>query len=148
MTIATIVVATDGSENSARAVAHAADVARACAARVVALHVFEPLALLGRVKPPVDFAAQEEATRRILQDEWCAPLRAAGVEFEARLVENTPADGVLDVAAEVGADLIVVGARGLSRLKELVLGSTSTTVLHRARCPVTVVPPTERVARP
>lgn len=144
MKLDTIVVATDGSGNGRRAVEHAAAVAGSSGARVVAVHVFEPLALLGRVEPPIDFAAQEEATRRILRDEWCEPLAQAGVTFEARLVENTPAEGILEVAEAVGADLIVVGARGLNRLAEFVLGSTSTRLLHEARAPVTVVPPVER----
>jgi nucleotide-binding universal stress UspA family protein len=141
MTIARIVVATDGSENAARAMEHAAEVAHGTGASVVAIHVFEPLALLGHVEPPVDFAAKEAEVRSVLQDTWCAPLAAAGVTFESRVVEGTPATALVDTAREVNADLIVMGARGLSRVKELLLGSTSTKVLHHAHIPVTVVPP-------
>lgn len=140
MTISTIVVATDGSPNATHAVAHAAEVAKGTGASVVAVHVFEPLALLGHLEPPVDFAAKEAQAREVLQDTWCAPLAEAGVPFTSRVVEGTPAAAIVDTAREVNADLIVLGARGLSRVQELVLGSTSTKVLHEARVPVTVVP--------
>ena len=45
-----------------------------------------------------------------------------------------------EVAAEVGASMIVIGARGLSPLKGLVLGSTSSQLPQLAGCPVTIVP--------
>jgi nucleotide-binding universal stress UspA family protein len=141
MTITTIVVATDGSENASRAVAHAADVAAGTGAKVIAVHVFEPLALLGRVEPPVDFLAREAEAAELLQSTWCAPLSAAGTSFEARVVEGKPSVALLEVARDVDADLIIMGARGLSRVKGLLLGSTSTKVLHHAHRPVTVVPP-------
>jgi len=141
MSIEMIVVATDGSPNATRAVAHAAEIASATGAQVVAVHVFEPLALLGHVEPPIDFAAQEAEALALLEAAWCAPLAAAGVRFEARIVEGSPAAAIVDLAREVDADLIVLGARGLSQARELLLGSTSMKVLHSAHLPVTVVAP-------
>ena len=140
MTIRTIVVGVEGSANAEAAVVLAAEVARGRGARVVAVHAFEPLALLGKVEPPVDFAVLEETTRRTLRDEWCAPLHDAGVVYEARVVENDPVHGLVEAADEVEADLIVVGARGMSRLKGLVLGSTSIKLPQVAGRPVTIVP--------
>lgn len=140
MAVRTIVVGVEGSANADAAVLLAADLAAGCGATVVAVHAFEPLALLGKVPPPIDFAVLEETTRRVLQDEWCAPLRDAGVTYEARVVENDPVHGIVEVADEVGADLIVVGARGMSRLKGLVLGSTSIKLPQVAGRPVTIVP--------
>lgn len=141
MTISTILVATDGSTHAMRAMEHVAEVAKATGASVVVVHVFEPLALLGHLEPPVDFAVQEAEVQRVCNDTWCAPLAAAGVTYRAQVVEGTPATAIIDAASAAGADLIVVGARGLSRVKELMLGSTSTKVLHHAHVPVTVVPP-------
>lgn len=141
MTITRIVVATDGSENAARAMGYAAEIAKGVGATVIAVHVFEPLALLGHLEPPVDFAAKEAEIRSVLHDDWCAPLAEAGIEFESKVVEGNPAKALVDTAREVGADLIIMGARGLSRVKEVLLGSTSTKVLHHAHVPVTVVPP-------
>jgi len=76
--------------------------------------------------------------------------RAAAAEAEARLAESgisaRSALPVGDAAAEIvrigeasGADLNVLGARGLNPLKRLVLGSVSTKVLHQAPCDVLVV---------
>ena len=63
-----------------------------------------------------------------------------GVPVTCRLVEDNPVHALAEVAAEVGASMIVIGARGLSPLKGLVLGSTSSQLPQLARCPVTIVP--------
>ena len=63
MSVNTIVVGVDGSDGSTRAVAWAAGLARQVSARVVAVHTFEPLAHLGDMQPPYDFAAIEDAVR-------------------------------------------------------------------------------------
>lgn len=72
-------------------------------------------------------------------DELVAELRELrpGVEIVREVVQGRPA-GVL-TAVSSGADLVVVGSRGRSALKGLVLGSVSHAVLHHARCPVAVV---------
>ena len=56
-----------------------------------------------------------------------------------RLVEGRPADAILEVAEEIKADMIVIGARGVGQLKEHVLGSVSHRVMTHATCPVFVV---------
>ena len=140
MSVQKILVATDGSESAGRAVTFAAELARATGAAVVAVHVFEPLALLGEVAPPVDFAASEARARTELHETWCAPLIAADVTFTAEVIEGAPAAAIVSLARDHNVDLIVVGARGHSRLGELLLGSTSSGVLHHAPVPVTVVP--------
>jgi nucleotide-binding universal stress UspA family protein len=55
------------------------------------------------------------------------------------IATGDPAEEILKLADETGADLIVVGARGLGTIKRLLLGSVSETVLRDARCPVLVV---------
>lgn len=140
MKFTTIVAATDGSPNGASSMQAAADLAAAVGCRVVAVHAFEPLALLGKVEPPVDFAVHARHARKLLENEWTVPLRAAGVTYETRVVEELPADAIVDTALEVNADLIVVGARGLNPFEELLVGSTTKTVLASAKCPVLVIP--------
>lgn len=140
MTIRSIVVATDGSPEATRAVEYAADIAGATNATVTIVHVFEPLALLGHVEAPVDFGTHEDAALALLRETWSRPLTDAGVAFDARLVEGRPVEAIIELADETDADLIVVGARGRSVVKELLLGSTSLGVLHHAHRPVTVVP--------
>jgi nucleotide-binding universal stress UspA family protein len=140
VTVRTIVVGVDGSENAHRAIEFAAGLAAQLGATVLAVHAFEPLALLGRVPPPVDFESVERDTKAKLEQEWCAPLRAAGAAYEAVLVENNPVGALVDVARERGADLVVVGARGQSPFRQMVLGSTSLKLPHETKVPVTIVP--------
>ena len=140
MTVTSIVVGTDGSATAQAAIAWAADVAAAVRARVTVVHAFDPLDMLGKVEPPVDLKQIEAERQRELDEVWCAPLRQAGVSYSPQILHGDPADAVLDVAREVGADLIVVGARGHSALRDLVLGSTSNAITHRSRNPVVIIP--------
>jgi len=139
MSVHTIVVGVDPSEGSAHAVRWAGELAAQTSARVVAVHVFEPLTYLGKVKPPLDFHALREQCEADLAGEWCRPLAALGVSYEPRVVEGTPVEALVDVAHDVDADLIVVGARGQSALREIVLGSTSLRLPHETRRPVCIV---------
>lgn len=66
------------------------------------------------------------------------------VDYSTELLEGPAADAIVGVANARNADAIVVGSRGLGRVRA-VLGSVSHDVLHLAECPVVVVP--ERVAR-
>jgi len=140
MSVRTIVVGADGSENSQRAVRFAAELAQQLGARVVAVHAFDPLAQLGKVEPPVDFAKLERETRERLESQWCAALHDAGVACESIVVENTPVGAIVDAADAHDADLVVVGARGHSPVRQLVLGSTSMKLPHQTKRPVTIVP--------
>lgn len=59
------------------------------------------------------------------------------VNFEVQVGE--PAEEIVDLARLEGYDMIVIGSRGFSPMKELLLGSVSNKVLHTAPCPVLVV---------
>ena len=63
----------------------------------------------------------------------------AGVDAEAELLVGYPPNQILRLADDVGADLIVVGSRGLGGLKSMIVGSTSREVLAHADRPVLVV---------
>jgi nucleotide-binding universal stress UspA family protein len=58
---------------------------------------------------------------------------------ERALLVDSPGHGVVAAAEKAGADLIVVGARGLGKFKRVLLGSVSERVIHNATCPVLVV---------
>ncbi len=72
-------------------------------------------------------------------------LRAAGVQATAEVRAGDPADQLIASARERGAGLIVVGTRGQTRLRRLILGSVAQKVLVNARCSVLVV---RKAARP
>lgn len=143
MSVERILLGVDGSEGSARAVAWVVELAAPLAAQVVAVHVYEPLAHLGEAET-LDFEAMEAAAERRMREEWLAPFTAAGVDVEASILHGMPAEVLLDVAEEKGTDLVVVGARGLGRIRGLALGSTSSKLIQSAPCPVVVIPPVNR----
>jgi nucleotide-binding universal stress UspA family protein len=60
-------------------------------------------------------------------------------EVVARVVRGAPGPALCDLAAELGADAVVVGSRGLGAIRRALLGSVSTYVVNNAPCPVVVV---------
>jgi nucleotide-binding universal stress UspA family protein len=99
----------------------------------------------------LDFEAIDHARElaaRACAKEGTGHARAAGMPASALAVRRAEpiSKTILDQAAEVGADLIVLGSRGLSDAKAAVVGSVSRAVLHDADRPVLVVP-TPEVAR-
>ncbi len=136
--IRTIVVGVDGSAESLRALAWAGDVARSVGADVVAVQVMEPLLEWTPASSPDNWRRDVERDLR----EWALPLTDAGVSVTAVAQRNLhPADGLLGVATTRGADLLVVGARGLGGFKSLRVGGVALKVLHRVTLPLVLVPP-------
>lgn len=131
-----IVVGVDGSTDSQRALRWAAQEARTRGARLKVVLVWS---YLDQEPAGFDPAYGEQAARRSL-DAAVAALGAesAGVDLEPVLVCDLPARGLLDAAR--GADLVVVGSRGLGGFTGLLLGSVSQQVTQHAPCPVVVVP--------
>lgn len=130
-----IVVGFDGSEHARKALERAADLADGASLAVVcAADVTRPLA---GTTSPTDPGDAEERAAAIAE----ARSFLEGRGLEATYVEGhgNPADVIVQEAEDSGADLIVVGTRGLNAAKRLVLGSVSTTVVHHAPCDVLVV---------
>lgn len=149
-----VVIGYDGSHDAQRAIDLAAGALRADAAVVVnvwsiPMTTTQPGALLGAPTPPIEAELQrfEQAARR-LAEEGAARARQAGLSAEAHFARGaTPAEiatVLCDLAEDRGATLVVVGRRGQSRLKEVVLGSVSNAAVHDGRCPVLVVPSDEQ----
>jgi nucleotide-binding universal stress UspA family protein len=68
-----------------------------------------------------------------------APAREAGVTVNVYPRQGDPADAILDVAEERGADLIVVGNKGMTGAKRFLLGSVPNKVSHHAPCSVLII---------
>jgi nucleotide-binding universal stress UspA family protein len=136
-----IVVGVDGSQESLAALRWAGEEARIRDAALVAVTAWEnsnvaSYGMAGGMIPP-DLSTElrrgaEEMQREALSDTGFDP---AAVETE--IVEGGAARALLDAAH--GADLLVVGSRGIGGFKELVLGSVSQQVAHHAPCPVVIV---------
>jgi nucleotide-binding universal stress UspA family protein len=138
-----ILVAIDGSESSRKAARFAHDLAQQLQARITLLFVLEPprvlpLAFLDSelIGPSKHSQEEVQAVRRLL-DEVAVDLPRAQVE---KVVEmGRPADTIIALADSLGADHIVVGARGLSSGGKWLVGSVSDRVIQHANRPVTVV---------
>jgi nucleotide-binding universal stress UspA family protein len=133
----TILFATDFSPTSAVAFKVAGALARDYRARVIALHVIEPVRVGfseygSYVGPEEDKGLAMESLRAI-----DAP--SPRVTLEYRLLEGDPATVIVETAAETGADLIVLGTHGRTGLSRLVMGSVAEEVLRRAPCPVLTI---------
>jgi nucleotide-binding universal stress UspA family protein len=74
-----------------------------------------------------------------LVEAGCHALAASGPAVESQVLEGDPRERIVEAAREWKADLLVVGARGLGNLAGALLGSVSTAVVRRARCPVLVI---------
>jgi nucleotide-binding universal stress UspA family protein len=75
---------------------------------------------------------------RILQDGE-QRISATGVQVEKMLVEGHAVQEIARAANEGNFDLIVIGARGTSHMKEMLLGSVTDGVLHHAHCAILVI---------
>lgn len=139
-----VIVATDGSAEAKGAVEWARWLPLPTDARYLAVSVVPPPAL-----PHLSDWETSERQARVHAaheaiDEACALL---GASVEGRLAEGDPREAIVAAATEWGADLIVLGARGLSAVKEFLLGSVSLGVARHAPCPVLVCKGSPRNAR-
>lgn len=150
-----ILVPLDGSEHSLKALEVAINVARRFDGSVTLIHVYsvtvqplifpEPTAA-GAPGIPILTAAEVnrigEASRvageRILKDGE-EKAKAHEVRVEKVLVEGHAVHEIVRTAKEGDFDLIVIGARGVSHIREMFLGSVTDGVIHHATCPVLVV---------
>jgi nucleotide-binding universal stress UspA family protein len=139
-----IVVGVDGSAGSERALRWCAEYGLRLGFEVIAVFSM-PLPAYAAVVPfgpwPVDDTEMRARLLETLHDDWCAPLREAGVKFDVLLVDGAAAWMLIDVAEREDADLIVVGSRGRGGFSELLLGSTSHQLAQHARRPLLIVPP-------
>lgn len=136
-----IVVGVDDSDNSRAALRWALDEASARHAEVRVVHAWHvpyvgdlsyTSAIMLRSE---DF---EKAAQAILDKVLHDEDTSAAAKVEAALVRDSAARALVEAAKD--ADLLVVGSRGLGGFRELLLGSTSSQVVHHAPCPVVVVP--------
>ncbi len=139
----TIVVGDDGSDYGERATAQARRLAAESGGRLVLVHVTEMVGGKGGTYP----AAVDEPEIRERLRERIRDMQREGTDaiFVGRTVQlGGPAHEIVDVARAEDADLIVVGSRGHSVVRSLVLGSVPLRLLHIAPCPVLVIPPADR----
>jgi nucleotide-binding universal stress UspA family protein len=140
-----IVVGTDGSQTAGVAVRKAIELAKELGSTVELVSAYEPVSnerlreearqvpadLQWMVNPRSDVDATLRAAAELAED--------AGVKASTYAREGDPADAILDVAEERGAELIVIGNKGMTGAKRFLLGSVPNKVSHHAPCSVLII---------
>ncbi len=140
-----IVVGTDGSQTAGEAVRQAADLAKSVGAKVHLVSAYEPVSGTRLREEQQDVPRDLEWMVNAKEDvnatlkEASERLSEEGVDVDTFAREGDPADAILDVAEEQGADLIVVGNKGMTGAKRFLLGSVPNKVSHHAPCSVMII---------
>jgi nucleotide-binding universal stress UspA family protein len=134
-----ILVPFDGSEHSLKALQVALQIAEKFNGTITLIHVYS---IGGFAISPTPVHEFIEAIRKVgagILADGEKRVRAEGVQVETLLIEGHAVEQIVKTCREGKFDIIVMGARGLSRIKEMLLGSVSDGVIRHACCPVLVV---------
>lgn len=134
-----ILVALDGSKNSLEGLDEAIFLARHCNSALTALCVipsYPPLPLMGKQIPYEKHFIKQ--AKKFMSDakRMCV---SNGIKFNEKIIKGIAALDISEFASDNKFDLIVIGSRGMSPLKELFLGSVSNSVVHKSKIPVLIV---------
>jgi nucleotide-binding universal stress UspA family protein len=129
----------DGSEHSNRALEAAVQIAKKVGGKITLSHVYSvsPSAIT-----PMQVYRYAQAMRKngkAVLAEGKKKAKAEGVQVETLLLDGHTVEEILKTAREGNFNLIVIGARGMGRMKELLMGSVSDGVTKHAPCPVLVI---------
>lgn len=143
----TILYATDYSENSVAALKYAYEMSKQMGTRLVVTHVFDYPTVLGTEGLDEPFPHLEESafkSHRAKLEKFCEEYlgsvwKAPNIQLEA--VENKSVlKGIISVANEWHAYLIVIGMKGGSVLREIIMGSTTKHLIEKGPCPILSIP--------
>jgi len=144
-----IMVGIDGSEESINAADYAIIIAKIYNAELIAIHVLTSdigyaYSSPGVESPPLTvkeiiLLAQDEAKKWFDEIKEKADKRSIQFRSETIMAKRSAASTILDYAEEQNINLIVVGTRGRSGIKKMLLGSTASELVTYAACPVLVV---------
>lgn len=146
-----VAVAVDYSEHAGAAARMAGSLAKAAGSPLILLHVFEghPEELEALERLPLGFQGlvqlSDEELEQVLRDgsrklfdRIRAELAPADLEIREETLDGEPADALLDYTERHPNTLLVMGRRGLSRTRSLLLGSVSDRLVRHASCPVLI----------
>jgi nucleotide-binding universal stress UspA family protein len=149
MAMKTLLVPVDLSDAAQPVLQKAAELAPQLSARIVLLHIVEPVAtyvpvgatmdVIAAAPPPAEASESLSAPDSRLKA-LAEPLTAAGIDVVPVTIIGLAVDDILEQAAKYRADFIMLGSHGHGALYHLFSGSVVTGILKRATCPVIVVP--------
>lgn len=138
-TIKKILVSMDGSKKSFKVLEMAITIAKPFGATLVGLCVVPN-------EPPIYMPGLSSSFKRKMVEEAKKFLERAkkisednGIEFKYYVADGIPSEYVSEFANNRPFDLIVIGGRGHSRIRELLLGSVAHSTVHKSKIPVLVV---------
>lgn len=136
-----IVIATDGSENSRRAIFYGIEIAKLSGATVHVLYVVDTPSTISET-----WTAGKEMIREMMINDGkkvmskiMKILEDSGVEAKEVLLEGHPSDGIINFAENNSMDLIVMGTLGKTGLERFLMGSVAEKVVRYSKVPVLVV---------
>lgn len=139
--MSTLVLGFDGSPSAVAALEKTIEVAGGAGSDVVVVfgYYISPLGGIGdgSIREALEGVGKHAVTRAV------SDLEAAGIPVSSRIEPGKPADVLIAIAEEVGADTIVVGTVGESPISGALLGSVVLRLVQRSKLPILVVPTTE-----
>jgi nucleotide-binding universal stress UspA family protein len=135
----TVVVGADDSPTAAEAVQKAIELVKLTGGQLHIVTAYKPRQLTTQVGE-IDEYLKSLGTSHLAESllaELASAARVAGVDVHTHASTSAPAAAICDIAAEVRADLIVVGNKGMAGLRR-VLGSVPNSVAHQAPCAVLI----------
>lgn len=134
-----IIVALDGSAHSLKALDYAREIAEKHASKLILLHAYRATSDLRETEDYNQLVAKRKQAGEAIIEDACRRLGQVSFELEKDLLEGPAANAIVSAVAARGADLVVMGTRGMGTFKGLLFGTVSTKVTHHAPCPVLVV---------
>ena len=140
-----ILVTIDGSEISMNTVDYAIQMAKKHNSQVIALHVIKIPIATAYILAPSDTLRQLNDKDKQEFMEWFGPIQTKAkennVKLKTEIVESIMSEvgAIVTYAERENVDLIVIGSRGRTGFKKMLLGSTASEVVTYATCPVMVV---------
>jgi nucleotide-binding universal stress UspA family protein len=131
-----ILVPVDGSDHSMRALKEAINLAKMTDGKITLMHVNRKESPMSRSSNSKDEITQSNGKSILAADKKI--VEAEGLSVDTIMAEGKVAEEIVRTAKEGSFDLVIIGARGLSRVEEIMLGSVSCGVAEKAPCPVIV----------
>lgn len=139
MSASKILIPVDGSSHSLRATHYGVKIAKCMGSDILLIHCHKAFPVtLGEPYLQKMITRRQEDSNRLLQA-YRDLLKDEGITFEDRIFEGSPGSVICNVAKIEECEMIIMGSRGHTDLKGLLLGSVAHRVLHAAPCPVTIV---------
>lgn len=134
-----ILVAVDGSKSAKKAFERSIYLAQKCNSKLDVIHVVDDSTYSGDSAATFELIEKLEERGKKLLEQCESQAKGNNVSVETLLEQGDHAQVIIDTANKNDYDLIIMGSRGSSAFKELLLGSVSFKVVHHARCPVMIV---------